>query len=75
LLLLLPSTLTTGFPTKTPYLRHVLPIFANGYATFTSSFASLLWGKFVSVATLVRDLASLTGNLTLLFSIHSGKSS
>jgi hypothetical protein len=74
-LLLLASALTPSFSSETPYLRHVFPVSAYGYATFTSSFASLLRGKFMSVTTLVRDLASLTGDLALLFSIHSGKSS
>jgi hypothetical protein len=53
----------------------MFPISAYGYSTFTSSFASLFWGKLMSVAALVGDLASLAGYLTLFFSIHSGKSS
>jgi hypothetical protein len=74
-LLLLTTALTSGFSSETPYLGHVLPVSTYGYTTFTSSFASFLCGKFMCVASLVRDLASFTRNLTLLFSIHSGKSS
>jgi hypothetical protein len=71
----LASALTSRFSSEAPYLGHVFPISTYGHTTFTSSFPSFFWGKLMRVATLVRDLASLTGNLTLLFSIHSGKSS
>jgi hypothetical protein len=71
----LSPTLTSGLSSKAPYLGHVFSISAHGHATFTASFASLFWSKFMCVPALVRDLASLAGNLTLFFSIHSGKSS
>jgi hypothetical protein len=74
-LLLLAPTLTSSLSPHTPDLGHMFPISAYGYSTFTSSFASLFWGKLMSVAALVGDLASLAGYLTLFFSIHSGKSS
>jgi hypothetical protein len=74
-LLLLASTLASSFSPEPSDLGHMFSISAYGYSAFTSSFPSLLWGKLMRVATLVRDLASFAGYLTLLFSIHSGESS
>jgi hypothetical protein len=74
-LLLLASTLTPGFSPETSDFGHMFPISAYGYSAFTSSFPSLFWGKLMGISTLVRDLASFAGYLTLLFSIHSGESS
>jgi hypothetical protein len=73
--LLLASTLTSGLTPETPDLRHVLSISAYGYATFSSSFPSLLRGKLMCVAALVRDLPTFARYLALFFNIHSGESS
>jgi hypothetical protein len=74
-LLLLTSTLTSGFSPEPSDLGHMFSISAYGYSAFTSSFPSFFRGKLMRVPALVRDLSSLACYLTLLFSIHSGESS
>jgi hypothetical protein len=73
--LLLASTLTSSLSPEASDLSHMFSISAYGYSAFTSSFPSLFWGKLMRVATLVRDLSTFAGYLTLLISIHSGESS
>jgi hypothetical protein len=74
LLLRLPAALTPSFSPKSSDLSHMFSVFADGDSAFSAGLASFLGGKLMSVATLVSDLATLTGYLSLLFGIHRGKS-